>query len=486
MIAAYAWPQSVVPGESVDLHISSDRSEVEVEVVRQGMEDTRVWQRSSVPVTSHPVPDDASVHGCRWPWTVEVTCDPSWESGFYLVRVRAGDEIAHAFFVVRASHPGRDTSRLLVLATSTWAAYNDWGGPSYYTGGFRSSLQRPLPGGFLERPDAERFRAARLHTIPPDEGLVYLSHDISLWCIAAGWAQWERFFVAWAERNGFRFDYALSSDLETIPGLLDPYKMYVSVGHDEYWSEAMRDAVEGFVARGGNAAFFSGNTAFWQIRYEDNATAQVAYKLEPERDPLFGTERERNVSTMWSDPLAQRPENRMTGVSFTRGGYAHLPNAPGNGGYTVWRPDHWIFDGTDLGYGDVLGADPIVVGYECDGCAMTLRDGLPVPTGEDGTPADFEILATAAAHMWATDERPDALPPGAGELNWVAQRLGAGDTPEERRRFAHGRAVLGCIPALGERGTTLTTGCTDWTFGLAAGDPQVEKITHNILTRLGW
>ena len=34
----------------------------------------------------------------------------------------------------------------------------------------------------------------------------------------------------------------------------------LSVGHDEYWSWEMRDAVEGFVAAGGNVAFFSGNT----------------------------------------------------------------------------------------------------------------------------------------------------------------------------------------------------------------------------------
>lgn len=484
MIAAYAWPQSLVAGESVGLHVSADTGTVDIEIVRQGAVDETVWLRRGVAVGNHPTPADASVNGCGWPVTVTAETGAAWRSGFYLVRLRSGDAVAHAFFVVRAAEPGRDTSRLLVLSTSTWAAYNDWGGPSYYTGGFRSALQRPLPGGFLERPEALRFRAALLHTIPPEEGLEYLSRDISLWCIAAGWAQWERFFVAWAERHGFAFDFAASADLETVPGLLDPYALYVSVGHDEYWSAPMRDAVEGFVARGGNAAFFSGNTAFWQIRFEDGASAQVSYKLSPEKDPLFGTADERHVATMWSDPLAQRPENRMTGVSFTRGGYAHLPNAPGNGGYTVWRPDHWLFAGSGLGYGDVLGADPVVVGYECDGCALALQDGLPVPTGEDGTAPDFTVLATAAAHLWATDERPDALPPDTGELNWIAARLGGGDTPEARRRFASGRAVLGCRDGDAARGTTVTTGCTDWSFGLAARDPAVEAVTRNALVRL--
>ncbi len=43
-------------------------------------------------------------------------------------------------------------------------------------------------------------------------------------------------------------------------------------------------------------------------------------------------------------------------TSFTRGGYAHMRGAPmGSGGYTVWRPDHAIFDGVTLRAGDLLG-----------------------------------------------------------------------------------------------------------------------------------
>ena len=90
----------------------------------------------------------------------------------------------------------------------------------------------------------------------------------------------------------------------------------------------------------------------------------------------------------------------MTGVSFARGGYHRIGRAvaAGAGGYTVYRPDHWVFAGTDLGYGDLIGAGSVVVGYECDGCDFTCRDGLPEPTGLDGTPADFEILGLAPAH----------------------------------------------------------------------------------------
>src|SRR5947209_20623323 len=87
-------------------------------------------------------------------------------------------------------------------------------------------------------------------------------------------------------------------------------------------------------------------------------------------NPLMETDREPEVTTFWSDVIVGRPENHMTGVSFTRGGYHRIGRnvTSGLGGYIVHRADHWIFDGTGLGYGDVLGAgrsEERRVGKEC-------------------------------------------------------------------------------------------------------------------------
>ena len=183
----------------------------------------------------------------------------------------------------------------------------------------------------------------------------------------------------------------------------------------------MRDTVEAFIAGGGNAAFFSGNTSLWQVRIEgDDHDVMVGYKAFFKNDPLLGTAREAEVTTFWSDVVVGRPENAMTGVSFTRGGYHRIGRnvTSGLGGYTVHRAGHWIFEGTGLGYGDVLGAAATVVGYECDGCVFTYRDGLPYPTGEDGTPSTFEILGylpDAALHAG------DGAPPAQARR---AQRVG--------------------------------------------------------------
>lgn len=92
-----------------------------------------------------------------------------------------------------------------------------------------------------------------------------------------------------------------------------------------------------------------------------------------------------------------RPETTLLGVSFSRGGYSRIGRRVPRGaaGYTVHRPEHWVFDGCAFEWGDLLGTKSTVVGYECDGTAFTVVDGRPVPTHEDGCPEGFEILGTA-------------------------------------------------------------------------------------------
>ena len=156
-------------------------------------------------------------------------------------------------------------------------------------------------------------------------------------------------------------------------------------------------------------------------------------------------------------------------------------NAPrGSGGYTIWRPEHEVFDGLDIVAGDVLGGDPVIVGYECDGCELQLVDGRPEAVGSGGTPANFEVLGTAPAHLWETAEGAPGLPDTyVGELNWVAQRLAGADTHDNRERFAYGNAVMGSFERGG--GSVFTVGCTDWAYGLA--DPDVARVTRNVIGR---
>ncbi len=477
----YCWPQSVLPGDDVTLHLSSEEPRtVQVRIVRDGLTPEVVWA-GEAEVGPQSMPDDAPEQGCGWSPTVEVAVGDAWRSGMYVVQVDGSTP--SAWFVVRAAVP-TPGAPLLKLATNTWNAYNDVGGRNLYTGALLVSPQRPLGAGFLAKPSGEGSR------VVDDTGDFLnfaVDHELSLWHGMSGWAGQERRFVEWAEAAGFDLDYAIDADLDDPDGaeLLAGRALLLSVGHDEYWTWAMRDAVEGFLADGGNVAFLSGNTSYWQVRLEHDDRVMVAYKHHYREDPVLGTDREHLVTSMWADPLIGRPEAAMTGVSFTRGGYhrVHLSAPLGSAGYEVQRQDHWLLEGTELRRGDLFGTEDRVVGYECDGTELTVVDGVLSATGAGGTPANFTVVATAPATAFDRDTTP--LPVEEGneyELEFHAERLLGADTPEHRERLRHGFAVLGeWTSAAG--GTVMTVGCTDWAYGL--GDPTVDRITRNVLRRLG-
>jgi hypothetical protein len=480
MIAGYCWPQSGLPDESITLFCHADTPSIGLEIVRSGSTPTTVLKKQSLSAIKQTMPDDLARNGCKWQPTFEIKIQARWPSGMYLVCLTdANGEQAHAFFVVRSPEP---LDAMMVLATSTWSAYNTWGGPSFYTGGHASSAMRPLGRGVLHQAQPGRHRLSGFIDRTPADVKDMADARYNPWFLCAGWANWEYLFACWAESQGFRLGYATSQDLDRDRDLLTGYPAYISVGHDEYWSAGMRDTVEDYVDTGGNAAFFSGNVAYWQIRYEDDYNRLVSYKTQFQDDPMYNADSAPALSTMWSDPLVGRPENHMTGVSFNRGGYARMPNSPyGSGGYTVWQPDHWALESLALNAGDELGVEGTVVGYECDGCDFDIQAGLPVATGTDGTPANFEILATAPAHLWETSEAPlETLGEDfIGELNWAALRIGGEDSAENRERFTNGHAVLGIFRR--GKGQVFTTGCTDWAYGLKTKD--VSTVTDNVMRR---
>jgi hypothetical protein len=356
-----------------------------------------------------------------------------WKSGCYVATLilKTDDKETRSTlqFVVRSAEPGKNTKILLQLSTNTYNAYTNWGGHSLYAYHDRDGLQG--------------------HRVSFDRPLT------------SQYSNWELPFVKWAETNGYTIDYAVNSDLEFHPEILKHYRLVLSVGHDEYWSSPMRDNLEKYIADGGNVAFFSGNTCCWQVRSENNGRALTCWKQWYNVDPLFRKGDHKLLSTTWSHHLIGRPENQLTGVGFLWGGYhrSHGQFMDGPASFIVHRPEHWLFEGTDLKRDDRFGGKDTIVGYECDGCEMTWKDGLPFPTHRDGTPQSFRILGSCPA-QWAPD---DCL--------WYDQ------FPADRV----GAAVLGIYT---QGGTVVTTGSTDWAHGLKGNDPAVVRITRNVLNRL--
>jgi len=482
-LEAYCWPLSVGQGEPVELIVSTDAPSFDVEVVREGAEPEPVWSAEGIAGRSFDAPEDASSNGCGWPVALEIPA-VGWGSGYHAVTVTAGDERADAFVVVRPD-PSEPAPILLVLSTTTWHAYNDWGGPSLYTGGTRVSFDRPLAKGFLVKPEP----IGRMMQPEPDREAMGFRRwarplGLSEWCGGTGWFTYERTFTRWAEANGYRLDVAVSQDLELHPEILDAPRLVLSVGHDEYWSWGMRDALDAFVERRGNAAILSGNTSFWQVRFDPSHRGMTGYKYRADEDPVVGTADERFLTGCWSDRRIGRPETSTIGLTFTRGGYSKygLGAAESSGAYTVHRPEHWAFEGTGLEAGREFGGADAIVAYECDGCAFeTGPNGLPVTTGVDGIPAGLEILATAPAHLWAQHEQPTRYAHEPGDLEQCSNAVFGDTSPEHLAELGGGHAVMAAFERPGG-GTVVNVGVTDWVLGL--GDPVVDHITRNVLDRL--
>ncbi len=433
-VAGYTNQQSYAPGDEVSFHLSSSESKLTMKISRLGVTPEMVLERTDVPVATHPIPDRASSHGCKWPSAMKLTIPADWKSGYYQAQLTVRNDTKPAqatlFFIVRAAKPGTASRILIQLSTNTYNAYTNWGGHSLYSFHDRDGVQGHRVS--FDRPLSSQFE------------------------------NWEGPFVRWAESHGYTLDYAANSDLEYRPELLSHYKLVLSVGHDEYWSSKMRDHLEAYIGQGGNVAFFSGNTCCWQVRSEDNGRALTCWKQWYNIDPVYRTDQENLLSTLWSHHLVGRPENSLTGVGFLWGGYhrSHGQFMDGPASYETHQPDHWVFAGTKLNRNDRFGGKDTIVGYECDGCEMEWVNGVPIPTHRDGTPQGFTILGSCPA-KWAPDDS-----------YWYEQ------FPKDRV----GAAVMGIYS---RGGTVFTVGSTDWAHGLKGADPVVEQITKNVLDTLG-
>lgn len=491
-------------GELVTFFASAPQAPCRLEIARIGAARELVLTLEGLEISAHPVPASAVAQGCGWPAAGAFTVGHDWRSGYYdLCLTDGAGEQSHHFLCVLPPQGG--ASRMaLVLAVNTWQAYNYWGGANAYCD-VAALMDRGAPlaeamagaAGVLSshRPFAQPIIAAS----PDLPRLVNLTkrgfqrrpwggadpawskaHRQTPYDGSAGFLnKWEHRFVEWAEgKQGLGLDYLTDRDLDADPDVLAGYDKVLLVGHSEYWSAAQRDRLEQFVDGGGHLVILSGNTGFWKVRWD--GPTMICHKwrgFEAE-----GVEAAR-ATHLWSHPAFGRPEAELTGLSFVFGGYHRLGlcAARGQGGYTVYRPDHWALAGADLYWGDVFGDQVPLIGYENDGCAIGFGDdGLPYPRPILGVPSDLEIIAMApAAFGEAPGPYTPIIPPE--KLDVVAKIAFGDDGPEAQGRVLRGHAVMASFRR--GRGEVFNCGTTEWVHGLIAGDPFVERITLNVLAR---
>jgi hypothetical protein len=318
MISGYPRFPSLFPGETLVLHVSTSSPRFRVDFYRQGATLQRMTGTNPQAKDGLAVPDGPPDVDWGWPG-YHFAIPAEWPSGIYLAVLIeiAGDgsetmpdtattfgTSAKALFVLRHRGPVAAGTPLYKVSWATFAAYNGTGYGSLYTEavwsreqphpGFKVTWRRPGcgTGGTVMPGDSEDFydTASRRQTFE----------------------HWDAPFVRWLEATEFAPHYCSDWDLHRDMALLQPYSLLLSTGHDEYWSDAMRAALDAHVARGGNISFFSGNISGYRIHFTDDDTAFTCAKAAPAmKDP------DRWTADTWSEI---NPECRITGVASAFGG----------------------------------------------------------------------------------------------------------------------------------------------------------------------
>jgi hypothetical protein len=488
VIEGYLWRESIVVGEQLHIHASTDAAFFRVDLYRIGAVPEFAGSAGCFPGRYGPAPahpDGVADHASPavdWYWPAyEFTTPSHWNPGVYvaffvesgsdtpLVTAETGrppgdvpydvDDLkghGREFFILRPCVPGG--AKILYKKSSfTRHAYNRSDGPGIERASSLYDNAVYVSGDGVE----PRGHKVSMHRPGGIDDLAY----------------WDAPFIAWLERAGYQVEFCTDLDLHSDPELLSFYRLLLSVGHDEYWTTEMRVNVETFVEAGGNVAFFSANTCWWRVHVTDSGTALVA-----DTDHRVGEVYPHEPATdQWWAPKpsgAGVPENTMTGVSFRNGGMwpGQWPGDRPCPGFTVQHADHWVYEGTGLrdssdgGMADVLGAGLPLIGYECDGAAFRyVGDGVARATGTDGTPESFLILGIAVLEPVHEDLH------GIRKGYWNCASREVGTTGPRA-------ATMGVYT---RNGTVFTAATTDWPVIVARGcDEGVDRVTRNVLDRL--
>ncbi|MBD2861446.1 N,N-dimethylformamidase beta subunit family domain-containing protein [Paenibacillus oceani] len=416
-IEGYASRTSVYPGDSIELKVSVyPECPFTVDMYRMGYYDGKGGRHQlhlgPFDGGEQPMPMETveRLRECDWPSCTTIVIPDDWASGVYLAKLtRQAPPYAQSYiiFVVKQR---RATEVLLQVSDLTWQAYNKWPGVNsiYDDGTPELWYQGPNVRVGFDRPYS---RYCQIVDAPLSSG----SGEFLLW---------EFPLAYWLEAEGYDVTYCSNLDLHADPSLLDKCRVFISVGHDEYWTRDMYDHATAARDKGVSLLFLSGNALYHEI---------IPYSSPGSAESFRSFARKKRFTD----------EHELMGARSY---------GPGYGDWTVAKPDHWVFEGTGMKAGDRI---PGLIGWEYHGIPLKEIEGMELL-------AHSELIGTGA--VTEGDGKHAAVIYPGPHGNWV---FNAGTI-----WWAEGlSSPPGHIPAVG-------------TFGHVQGpDPRVQRITRNLLDR---
>jgi len=299
-----------------------------------------------------------------------------WRPGLYLLKLVVENRTLSTIPLIVRGTTGRGPL-LLVSWMATWQAYNSWGGANLYRGAGRYELRSRAVS--FDRPYRDRDLSANL------------ARDLPL--------------IDLVERLRVPTAYATDLDLAAHPAVLHGIRGILLLGHSEYWSPPMRNALVTARNHGVHLAFLGADDAYWRTRTERSRLGSdrliVAYKSGAE-DPVKGAA----ATVKWEEPPAAQPSSLITGEMYGGSGVS----AP----MVVTSPRSWLLRDAGVRVGTRL---PGLVGVEYDAVRRRQRTVAREHVVAHSPLTDRHGLRDAADFSWY--EAPSgALVVDVGTLAW--------------------------------------------------------------------
>jgi hypothetical protein len=361
---------------------------------------------------------------CRWEPCTSLTIPADWISGVYLGKLSLveGRYQSYVVFIVRDDRPA---DLLFQCSDNTWQAYNRW--PDNFSLYDNGEKKWALVPGVCVSYDRPYGKYCQIFDNPLSQG----SGEFLLW---------EFPLAFWLEQHGYDVTYCSNTDVHADASCLRRAKVFLSVGHDEYWSLEQFQNVQAAVAQGTSAAFLSGNTCCF-VSPLMPASGGAPHRVLT-RAGRYGGVSEAEKAYMGPFPIDGPNEAALIGART-------VSPFNGSGDWIVSDPASWIFAGTGLRRGDRI---PGLVGWEFH-----------------GDPAPIEGLRVVA--------QGETINGGGQKAHWTATLY-----PGPRNNWVFNAATIYWAQGLASPPGHMLPYSH---FGRPHGpDARVQQITHNLLERM--
>jgi len=398
IVDGYSNRLSIKPGDSLTLYLNASQVEPNYTLKLFDLENKEVAQFKVAVTPQERARRKPWEEGYGYEASAKVRI-PNLKSGVYLWEGKIP-------LVVKSANP----KIVILYSSNTENAYCPSGGKSLY--GFNStdskmaskvSFMRPIP---LPKHSEEFLRWINKQSLP----------DV-----------------------GYITDLDMDNYLE-----IKKARLIIIPGHSEYWTEKARRNFDQFVNEGNDALILSGNTMWWQVRYESDNTQLVCYRTANE-DPVKSPQQK---TINWNELQLEYPILNSIGADFSLGGFGLIHRDKGWDGFKIVNSNSPLLEGVNLKKGDII---PLP-SDEYDGTLVSGFKGraTPVPNKKALGFEKIEIVGYDSTHRLGSDLM----------ATWIV--------------FKKSKTS----------GVVINTASTDWCSNRGMRNSDIQKITLTMINKL--